>query len=60
MTTQTNIRIDKIQAKRSKNLRKAAKGAQIGTLQLKHRKPTHTEIYAFGLDYLEAEMKKAK
>lgn len=58
--TQTNIRIDKEQAKRSKKVRKSAIGAQIGANKFARRKPTHTEIYAWGLDYAEAEMKKAK
>jgi hypothetical protein len=57
---QTNIRIDKDQAKRSKKVRNAAKGAQIGGLTFKRRKPTHTEVYSFGLDFVEAELKKAK
>lgn len=58
--TQTNIRIDKDQARRSKKVRNSAKGAQIGAIQFKRRKPTHTEIYAWGLDYAEAELKKGK
>ena len=58
--TQTNIRIDKDQARRSKKVRTAAKGAQLGTTHFKRRKPTHTEIYAWGLDYAEAEIRKAK
>jgi hypothetical protein len=57
---QTNIRIDKDQARRSKKVRTAAKGAQIGGTQFKRRKPTHTEVYAWGLDYAESEMKKGK
>lgn len=58
--TQTNIRIDKDQARRSKKVRNSAKGAQIGAIRFPRRKPTHTEIYAFGLDYVEAELRKGK
>lgn len=58
--TQTNIRIDKDQARRSKKVRNAAKGAQIGGISFKRRKPTHTEVYSYGLDFLETELKKAK
>lgn len=58
MTTQTNIRIDLDQARRSKKLRAKAKGAQIGAFR--NRKPTHTEVYAMGLDNLESALKKGK
>lgn len=57
---QTNIRIDENQAERSKKLRKRAVGAQIGATKFARRKPTHTEVYAFGLDFLESELKKGK
>ena len=56
----TNIRIDKDQFVRSKKLRKQAKGAQIGAVLFNRRKPTHTEIYAFGLDFVESELQKGK
>lgn len=56
--TQTNIRIDQDQAKRSKKIREKAKGAQIGGIAFKHRKPTHTEIYKSGLDFFETELKR--
>lgn len=56
----TNIRIDLDQARRSKKVRKSAKGAQIGTVEFKRRKPTHTEIYSWGLDFAESEMGKGK
>lgn len=58
MNSQTNIRIDKDQAKRSKKIREKTKGAQIGEISFKNRKPTHTEIYSAGLDFFEAELKR--
>jgi hypothetical protein len=58
--TSTNIRIDMDQYKRSKKVRNRAKGAQIGADLFKRRKPTHSEIYAYGLDYVDSELQKAK
>jgi hypothetical protein len=60
MTPQTNIRIDKVQADRSKKIRAKAKGAQIGGFSFRNRKPSHTEIYCIGLNTFETEMKKGK